>query len=151
MTGRKFAAEDAAPKLARERRMQPPVEVTLQKTRILRPAMIVQARPPCAVTLLPGHLPRRAVASGAGTGRLSCRRIYCITYWAVMPAGRTARRLSGPHPNEARAEAGDEFVLRHAARDRGGGQIVIGRPHIAPGQPSSDNGRVGKKRVGPVR
>src|SRR3546814_9280483 len=86
--------------------------------------MIVQARPPCAVTLFPGHLPRRAVASGAGTGRLSCRRIYCITYWAVMPAGRTARRLSGPHPIEARAEAGDEFVLRHAARDRGGGQIV---------------------------
>src|SRR3546814_5820010 len=71
MTGRKFAAEDAAPKLARERRMQPPVEVTLQKTRILQPAMIVQARPPCAVTLFPGHLPRRAVASGAGTGRLS--------------------------------------------------------------------------------
>src|SRR3546814_14856891 len=75
MTGRKFAAEEAAPKLARERRMQPPVEVTLQKTRILRPAMIVQARPPCAVTLFPGHLPRPAVASGAGTGRSEERRV----------------------------------------------------------------------------
>src|SRR3546814_17897112 len=115
--------------------------------------MIIQARPPCAVTLFPGHLPRRAVASGAGTGRLSCRRIYCITYWAVMPAGRTARRLSGPHPIEARAEAGDEFVLRHAARDRGGGQIVIERDPIPLGKlgqglaARSEESRVGKECV----
>src|SRR3546814_19718779 len=118
MTGRKFAAEDAAPKLARERRMQPPVEVTLQKTRILRPAMIVQARPPCAVTLFPGHLPRRAVASGAGTGRLSCRRIYCITYWAVMPAGRTARRLLG---DRKRGVYGKSVAVRV---DLGGGRVI---------------------------
>src|SRR3546814_12009144 len=95
MTGRKFAAEDAAPKLARERRMQPPVEVTLQKTRILRPAMIVEARPPCALTLFHAHLPRRAAASRARTGRLTCQRIYCITIWAVMHSGRPASGLCG--------------------------------------------------------
>src|SRR3546814_15188200 len=92
MTGRKFAAEDAAPKLARERRMQPPVEVTLQKTRILRPAMIVQARPPCAVTLFPGPLPRRAVASGAGTGRPPFRTIRSEERRVGEGGGSTGRR-----------------------------------------------------------